>query len=200
MAEQDDEIHTQDTDSIFDDTRMTEPAELSELPQENIDLSQFENANPIVKFFGKLSEFLLTTKEYRETKKLQEKIDEFVNENSDFLEMLNNFGCRIVYNKDHTEFICEKYNLTGKIYTETDNTLKFDDNAKKILQYMAQEIHSVTKLSDTLDEYEKNGFYPVGTPQKTEINGRTIIIGTLRNRNGDEIQIDIKTGMRISKM
>ena len=185
-------------DSIFEGVGMPQPSGLSELPPDRFDYQKIENPNPIVKFFDTLSDNLLNSKIDRERKKLQKQINEFINENSDFLELLHNFDCKIIHKNSFIELNCGKYNLIGTVSILPDGTLKFDDTAAKIIRLINQEISIVNKLDDTLNEYEKAGFYPVGTPVETEINGRKILVGTLRNTAGEEIQIDIRTGVKIT--
>jgi len=58
---------------------------------------------------------------------------------------------------------------------------------------------ALNNLSAALDKYSQKGFKPTGTPVEKTINGEKVLVGTLQNQSGEQIQINLKTGEEIKE-
>ena len=58
---------------------------------------------------------------------------------------------------------------------------------------------AVNNLGAALDKYAQDGFQPIGNPQQKTINGEKVLVGTLQNQSGEQIQINMKTGEEIKE-
>ena len=88
---------------------------------------------------------------------------------------------------------------TGKISKISASEAQQVDKKIKGVNDKADTLNKVLNLNDILDKYAQKGFQPVGKAEQKTINGQTVLIGTLRNSNGEEVKINLKTGEEIKE-
>lgn len=174
------------------------PGELLEYPKEPPDYESIKDSVFASRFFDSISSCLLNTNENKEKEKLQKQLKKLVKENEALFPLLKSFDCKFIYKGDSIELYCGRFNLSGSISVSSGNKITYDKNFLKILQGIAKVIKSSDNLNNILNKYEKEGFYPSGTPKELEINGKKVLAGTLKNKEGKQILIDIKTGAEIT--
>lgn len=202
-------------DSIFEDSSTnTESKNVTDVIPENNEyynqlfiekeIESEKKANKssfATKIFSAISSKLDDMDINKENKKLQSAADKLFQGNEDILKLLYNFGCNFVINNDYIEFSCKKFNLTGKIVSNENNEMIFDENAELILKYISQIIISSNRLEDTLDFQETNGFYPVGELEKQTaiLAGKEceVLVGTLQNNKGEVKKVYYYNGQEV---
>ena len=117
-------------------------------------------------------------------KKEKERFESVIKENEKLFLILSKYGCDIVIEADGIIINYPKMNLSGKLTLKND-TAEFDENAKKIFQYIAQFEVQSGKLEQIIDSYEAQQFYPTGNLEKKTITyeGKEIevMVGTFMN-------------------
>ena len=88
---------------------------------------------------------------------------------------------------------------TGKISKISASEAQQVDKKIKGVNDKADTLNKVLNLNDILDKYAQKGFKPLDKPEQKTINGQTVLIGTLRNSNGEEVKINLKTGEEIKE-
>lgn len=123
---------------------------------------------------------------------------------------ISNDGTMTIKNPDGSTDTLNIYDAMG-LSAEQIQQIDKTDNNQQIEAKTLQEVDNLqnpkstntskatSNLSNTLDKYAQKGFQPVGTPEQKTINGQTVLIGTLRNSNGEEVKINLKTGEEIKE-
>lgn len=88
---------------------------------------------------------------------------------------------------------------TGNISKISASEAQQVDKKIKGVNDKADTLNKVLNLNDILDKYAQKGFKPLDKPEQKTINGQTVLIGTLRNSNGEEVKINLKTGEEIKE-
>lgn len=123
---------------------------------------------------------------------------------------ISNDGTMTIKNPDGSTDTLNIYDAMG-LSAEQIQQIDKTDNNQQIEAEKLQEVDNLqnpkstntskatSNLSNTLDKYAQKGFQPVGKPEQKTINGQTVLIGTLRNSNGEEVKINLKTGEEIKE-
>ncbi|MBO6271401.1 hypothetical protein J6O48_01325 [bacterium] len=189
------------SDSIFEDS-LNKPLNKFELgSSSNIKYNAPQNGSLILKFFDAVSSKLNEISNEKNIKNLQKEADKLFEGNEEIFKVFHSFGCKLVYDRTSFKIICEPLKLTGTIKISKQQELEWDENAKKIIEYISNVVISSNSLESTLDNYEKEGFLPVGEMElkKIEINGaeREVLVGILKNSAGEEKTIYYYNGREI---
>ena len=151
----------------------------------------------ITKFFESVSGILKAQKD----KNLLKKADEMIEESGSFLNLLNNFGCKISVCVDFIDISCEELKLAGRTTVNEKKELVFDENTKTILTYIANVINRTNSLHDIITKYEEQGFYPIGELEKEKaiINGQEceVLVGKLENSDKEQKTIYYYNGQEL---
>jgi hypothetical protein len=169
-----------DHDSIFDNSEGKDKLANSLLAQHIKDV-EIKDDGIVARFFESVSAKLSENK----SKKIQKEAEKILSDSTSFFQLLYDFGCSLIYDKDFIEIYCEQINIKGKITVTKDKEFEFDENAKEILTYIANVINRSNSLHDIISKYEEQGFYPIGELKKETaiINGNEceVLVGTLEN-------------------
>ena len=188
--------------SIFEHTDITN---YPNMPNTDYNLPQntgnIKGSNFASKLFKAISEKIKEFDSQKEIKDLQKKAEELFKGNEDIIQLLHSFGCFFKIEENYIELSCEKFNLSGKIITNENNEMEFDEDAEQILRYISQIIVSSNNMEDSLDYMEQNGFYPVGELEKHKaiIEGKEceVLVGTLKNDKGETKQVYYYNGKEV---
>ena len=133
-------------------------------------------------------------------KKEQDRFESVIKENEELFLILSKYGCNIVMESDGIIINYPKMDLSGK-FTLNNDTAEFDENAKKIFQYIAQFEVQSGKLEQIIDSYEAQQFYPTGNLEKQTITyeGKEIevMVGTFMNPQKEVKKVYIYNGKEI---
>lgn len=176
-------------ESIFEDSEVADLLAAKAISPESFDYEAIQDDGLLSKLINILGAFSKTSsKQNKETKKLQKLADNLFKDNEDILMLLNDFGCTMTIQDDYIEFKSERFDMTGKISLNSDKEPEFDDNALKILKSIAFVMENVNHADSRLEDNEKEGFYPVGDLEKQVImlSGKEteVMKGTLANSSG----------------
>ncbi|MCD8377442.1 MAG: hypothetical protein LUB59_01490 [Candidatus Gastranaerophilales bacterium] len=190
-----------ESESIFEGTKSMNSPGIEGFNTGAIDYESVRRDNFVVKLLDTISRELLSGREEKEQKRFQKQAEKLLKNDIDILKLLSSFGCIFVYNQDYMELRCEQFNLTGKINTNTDGKLTFDDTAIKILYMITDIIEKTNNIDSIIDSHEQDGFYPVGelTKQKIMLDGKEceVLTGKLSNNNGETRQIYYYNGKEV---
>ena len=180
-------------ESIFEDSEVSALRNSNKQLDETKNLKDFQDNSIISKFFNSLSNALNEDEGTKDRKKLQKYADKVFKDNENFIKLLYDFGCVMIYKKDCIELQCDKFKLKGKIITESDGTILFDENSQKILYNISEIMKHSNNVDNIIDNNEAEGFYPVGNLEKKKViyQGKEVeaFCGTLMNSLGQTKQI-----------
>ncbi len=180
-------------ESIFEDSEVSALRNSNKYLDETKNLEDFQDNSIISKFFNALSNALNEDEATKDRKKLQKYADKVFKDNENFIKLLYDFGCVMIYKKDCIELQCDKFKLKGKIITESDGTILFDENSQKILYNISEIMKHSNNVDNIIDNNEAEGFYPVGNLEKKKViyQGKEVeaFCGTLMNSLGQTKQI-----------
>lgn len=193
-------------DSIFEDNS----PEFSSKPLPN-DLTSDDkykshlNNNFIFKILDSISEKLgdiaQKNKTEREIKALQKYAENKLAGREEILKLFKSFGCHLTIMDKYVEMSCEQFNLKGKITFDKNQNAVFDEDTMRIFRIIADIIKSSNSLEDVINEYEKQGFYPVGDLEQQTITvegqQREVMAGTLQNQQGEQKKIYYANGKEL---
>lgn len=140
---------------------------------------------------------------------IQQEINDLKASGYDVVSMSND-GTMTIKNPDGSTDTLNIYDAMG-LSAEQIQQIGKTDNNQQIEAKTLQEVDNLqnpkstntskatSNLSNTLDKYAQKGFQPVGKAEQKTINGQTVLIGTLRNSNGEEVKINLKTGEEIKE-
>ena len=140
---------------------------------------------------------------------IQQEINDLKASGYDVVSMSND-GTMTIKNPDGSTDTLNIYDAMG-LSAEQIQQIDKTDNNQQIEAKTLQEVDNLqnpkstntskatSNLSNTLDKYAQKGFQPVGKAEQKTINGQTVLIGTLRNSNGEEVKINLKTGEEIKE-
>ena len=140
---------------------------------------------------------------------IQQEINDLKASGYDIVSMSND-GTMTIKNPDGSTDTLNIYDAMG-LSAEQIQQIDETDNNQQIEAETLQEVDNLqnpkstntskatSNLSNTLDKYAQKGFKPVDKPEQKTINGQTVLIGTLRNSNGEEVKINLKTGEEIKE-
>lgn len=180
-------------ESIFEDSEVSASIGRNKYLDDTKGLENFQDNSIISKFFNTLSNVLNEDENTKNIKKIQKFADKIFKDNEDFIKLLHDFNCVMVYKENYIELQCDKFKLKGKILIESDGNMLFDENAQRILYNISEIMKHSNNVDSILDNNEKDGFYPVGNLEKTKIiyQGKEVeaFCGTLMNKLGQTKQI-----------
>lgn len=140
---------------------------------------------------------------------IQQEINDLKASGYDVVSMSND-GTMTIKNPDGSTDTLNIYDAMGLSAEQIQQIDKTDNNQQREAKTL-QEVDNLqnpkstntskatSNLSNTLDKYAQKGFQPVGELEQKTINGQTVLIGTLRNSNGEEVKINLKTGEEIKE-
>jgi len=176
MAYNDDNI-INNNESIFS---TLQESQNQQIQSELSDIRIHDN-NIIKKFFEAVSEKLNEFK----LQKTQKDIEKIFSEVGPFLRFLYDYGCTAELKNDGIIIVCESLNKKGTLTVNKDKSVELDDDAKEIFNHVANLINKTNSLTEILNKYEEQGFYPVGElkTEKAIIDDKEceVLVGTLEN-------------------
>ena len=142
-----------------------------------------------------------TGQDRREQRKLQKIADKIEEDSGDLIQVMKEFGAKLVYKPDSIDIIVSRLGLMGKLTTDENGELVLDEYAKEIFSLMAKYINDRNSFDSTMNTYEEMGFYPVGELKKETITykGRELDVlkGILANNQGEQKIVYMYNGHEI---
>lgn len=189
------------SDSIFNDSSVFPQGFTNPVPQPAS--AQPVNSEGGGNFFVNLiNKFVGNIPKKEEDIELQKQLVKFAKDNEDILEVFNKFDCKMEYGKDGIKLICPQLKIEGKITVKEDKTAEFDDNASRIMNHLANLVSGTNGLNMIVNEYEKQGFYPIDDLVKETViyqgNSVEVMTGTLKNKQGETKKIYYYKGAEIT--
>lgn len=176
MAYNDDNI-INNNESIFSTLQESQNQQI----QNGLSDIRIHDNNIIKKFFEAVSEKLNEFK----LQKTQKDIEKIFSEVGPFLRFLYDYGCTAELKNDGIIIVCESLNKKGTLTVNKDKSVELDDDAKEIFNHVANLINKTNSLTEILNKYEEQGFYPVGElkTEKAIIDDKEceVLVGTLEN-------------------
>ena len=192
-------------ESIFQNVEAYNAMSSQMMNASNIDYESLNNNGLLSKLVNKINDKLdeFTDKDKKEQKKLEKIVENFINEDGDFLQIMSQFGCVLVVQENGIEIQCEQFDLTGKITLKENSKTEYelDENAKKILYIISKVLDNLDHIDGSMDKNEEEGFYPVGELEKKTITvkgeEKEVFAGTLMNEKGETKQIYFLNGREV---
>ena len=134
-------------------------------------------------------------------KKEKTEFEKVVKENEELFKILMKYGCELVMQEDGAIINYPKMKLSGKIIVK-NNKVEFDEDVKKIFQYIAQFEVQSGNLEQMIDSYEEQEFYPVGELEKQTVTYQgkevEVMVGTLMNTKKETKKVYFYRGKEIT--
>lgn len=188
-----DDENSQMSGSIFSNPELNAPSP-ARIPAQNSPEKPDILSNLIRHLSSKLVE--------SDQKKIQKIADKIYEENGDMVQILNEFGAKLVCKPDYVEVVVARLALFGTIRVDEETgELVLDDGAKEIFTKMANYVNGRNSFEFTMNMYAEVGFYPVGnlTNEKINYKGRelTVLKGVLMNEKGETRNIYMHNGREL---
>ena len=133
-------------------------------------------------------------------KKEKTELEKVVKENEELFKILMKYGCELVMQEDGAIINYPKMKLSGKIIVK-NNQVEFDEDVKKIFQYIAQFEAKSGNLEQIIDSYEAQQFYPTGNLEKQTVTYQgkevEVMVGTFMNPQKKIKKVYIYNGREI---
>lgn len=142
-----------------------------------------------------------TGQSIRELKKLEKQAKQMEEENGDMIQILKDFGAKLVYNGNEIIVNVPRLGLSGKLLIDDKGEMTVDENAKEIFTKMARYVNGRNSFDFTMNMYAEIGFYPVGDLSQTTVvyKGKELTVqkGVLMNKQGETRDFYMYNGQEI---
>jgi len=141
------------------------------------------------------------TKNKLDASKFRKQLDKLIKQNQDLFDTFEKYGCKLIINENEVAVEYPKVNLKGQFTLNEDGTSEPDENAKQILKYITKKILNSEKMSGMIDDYDEEGFYPVGELRRGIgiLDGKevTMFSGILINAQGETKAVYFLNGKEV---
>lgn len=176
------------------------------LPNEEIKSALNENiqqagGSRLSAILNKLSTTFLNNAKSSQENDYKELFEKFIKENEEFFNYIVAANCKIKFSEKFLELQCEPLKLSGKIFIGNDGQFQPDANANAILKHVAEVSVQKNNLESTIDNLEKEGFFPVGELKRQIVNieGKPteVMVGVLKNDKGETRIVYFRDGAEV---